>query len=192
MGETNKTYIDKESTQNVINALNVIAGNIEEEVHKEKQRPKYILRDNVINCENDIETFLSAGMERDKKKIKKGDIQTKIYIRDVVKEAEEWLKERGYEVHIVENLDCKDVNGDKRYYISITYMDKITTKIDFLDYQKRILDYEFDEVDHRLPVFGILDLLEFLQGLVGVGLRECTAPLHGIGLRRDLQRGLSA
>ena len=65
----NKTYIDKESTQNVINALNVIAGNIEEEVHKEKQRPKYILRDNVINYENDIETFLSAGMERDKKEI---------------------------------------------------------------------------------------------------------------------------
>ena len=31
MGEMNKTYIDKESTQNVINALNVIAGNIEEE-----------------------------------------------------------------------------------------------------------------------------------------------------------------
>ena len=69
MGEMNKTYIDKESTQNVINALNVIAGNIEEEVHKEKQRPKYILRDNVINYENDIETFLSAGMERDKKEI---------------------------------------------------------------------------------------------------------------------------
>lgn len=147
MGEMNKTYIDKESTQNVINALNVIAGNIEEEVHKEKQRPKYILRDNVINYENDIETFLSAGMERDKKEIKNGDIQTKIYIKDVVKEAEEWLKERGYEVHIVENLDCKDVNEDKRYYISITYMDKITTKIDFLDYQKRILDYEFDEVN---------------------------------------------
>jgi hypothetical protein len=50
-----------------------------------------------------------------------------------------------YEVEVIENLDCKDVTNESRYYIKITHKNGVYIVLDLLQYEANITDFDFDE-----------------------------------------------
>ena len=115
--------------------FNSLVDEIETKAKKEADKPRYRFLD-IINDENNVmynnlESIFAA----------EGFI-------DSLEEIEGKLKEFGYTVEIIEDLECKDVTVDERYSIRIANTNNVILHLSLLQYQKNIKDFSFNEQDY--------------------------------------------
>ena len=114
---------------------NSLVDEVETKAQKEMDKPRYRFLD-IINDEknvmhNNLESIFAAEG-----------------FTDSLEEIEGKLKEFGYTVEIIEDLECKDVTVDERYSIRIANTNNVIIHLSLLQYQKNIKDFSFNEQDY--------------------------------------------
>lgn len=114
--------------------FNTMAEEANRKAQKEADKPKYRMLDvwrGEEDCESD-DMLTQNTLEAANTISAISDLQEKIY-------------DTGYLVQIIENLDCKNVTEESRYFIRIEHNNGVYVDIDLLEYEKKIKDFSFNE-----------------------------------------------
>ena len=117
--------------------FNSLVDEVEKKAQKEADKPRYRF----------LEIMNSTG-NRQEEVVGTPSISAILYSHEFVEtvsELQERLKEYKYTVEIIENLDCKDVTQESRYFIRIRNNNGIYVDLDLFTYEQNIKNFSFNE-----------------------------------------------
>lgn len=113
-----------------------IAKEANRKAQKELEKPKY----RFIESLDENETYDDFTMLIHNEKY--------IGIVNEISKLQESINDMDYEVQIVEDLDCKNVTEESRYYIRIAHKNGVSIHIDLFEYEQKIIDFDFNEQEY--------------------------------------------
>lgn len=88
------------------------------------------------------------------------------HIVNEISELQKKISNFNYEVQIIEDLDCKNVTEESRYYIRIAHKNGVCINIDLFEYENNIKDFNFDEQEY------MEEKISRITGCINASVRE--------------------